>query len=259
MTLIITYINRHGIVHASDSNLTGANDRNAGIGQKTFAVPFLNAGLTVAGNYSVANVPMNTWMNNFIQQQQNVQNNSLELFSRALMAELQNNMSTTEKSNGCIIHIAGYVEVNGRSHPEFWFVRNVHGINQQTGEYENINDTFNITEDFWTRDCPARNLMQSFRDTNIYSRQIYINGFPSGRIGYNAVSMQLDEFFLAIWRVREWRFRQPQSLEETERLIKLTMRVINDMFILSDYNAHYIGGDIQTHLIQQPTNIVDRC
>ncbi len=151
MTLIITHINRYGIVHASDSNLTGADDRDAGTGQKTFPITFLNAGLTVAGNYSVAHVSMDTWMNNFIKRQQGIANLTLEQFSRTLRDELQTNMLPDEKLGGSIIHIAGYVEQNGRTHPEFWFVRNVHGINQQTGEYENIDETFDITEDFWTR------------------------------------------------------------------------------------------------------------
>ncbi len=259
MTLIITHINRYGIVHASDSNLTGADDRDAGTGQKTFPISYLNAGLTVAGNYSVAGISMDKWMTDFIQKQQTIQDLTLEKFSKTLQDELQNKMDSDEKQNGCLIHIAGYVENEGRSHPEFWFVRNVHRMNSKSGEYENIDNNFEITEDFWTKDCPKNNLMETFNEENIFSRQIYINGFTPGRIGYNVVSKKLDEFFLGIWRVQDWKFRQPKSLGDTERLIKLYMQAINDLFILSDYNAHYIGGGVQTHLIPQPSNIINKC
>jgi hypothetical protein len=259
MTLIITYINRHGIVHASDSNLTGADGRDAGTGQKTFPIKYLNAGLTVAGAYSVANTPMDKWMSDFIQSHQNDTGLDLQKFSNLLKDELQNKMLRGEKLNGSLIHIAGYVEKENKSHPEFWFVRNVHRMNETTGEYENIDENFEISEDFWGRDCPKQNLMQAFKNQDSFARQIYFNGFTPGRIGYSLITDKLDEFFLTIWRIKDWKFRQPKSLDETERLVKLYMLVVNDLFILSDYNAHYIGGGIQSHLIPQPSNIVDNC
>ena len=66
MTLIITQISKHGIIHSSDSNLTDENNKTAGVGKKCFAIPNLNAGLTVAGVFSVGSVRMDDWMNNFI-------------------------------------------------------------------------------------------------------------------------------------------------------------------------------------------------
>lgn len=258
MTLIITHINRYGIVHASDSNLTGSTDKDAGTGQKTFPIPHLKVGLTVAGSYSVGGVSMNKWMNDFIQDQQKKQNQTIETFSNNLKNELQLKMLPAEKRNGSLVHIAGYVEHENKSHPEFWFVRNIHGLNTKTGEYENIDETFEISEDFWNRDCPQGKLMEIFQDETIFSRQLYINGFTPGRIGYNVVSKKLDEFFLGIWNVPDWKFRRPKSLNETERLVKLYMQVINDLFVLSDYSAKYIGGGTQTHLIPQPANIVDK-
>lgn len=259
MTLIITHINRYGIVHASDSNLTGQDNKDAGIGQKTFPIKYLNAGLTVAGSYSVGSISMDKWMNDFINNQQSNKDQTLEIFSKKLKDELQTKMTPNEKKLGCLIHIAGYVEINNKSHPEFWFIRNIHGINSQTGEYENIDEVFEISEDFWTRDCPKGNLMEVFKNEKLYSWQLYINGFTPGRIGYHLVSKKLEEFFSEIWKVNDWKFRQPKSLEETERLVKLYMQVISDLFILSDYNAHYIGGGTQSHMIPQPLNIVDKC
>jgi len=258
MTLIITHINRYGIIHASDSNLTGSDGKDAGKGQKTFPIPHLKAGLTVAGSYGVGRVSMDKWMNDFIQNQQKNQNQSLENFSNNLKDELQTKMLPEEKQSGSLIHIAGYVEKDNKSHPEFWFIRNIHELNTKTGDYEKIDETFEISEDFWNRDCPKDKLMEVFKDANTFSRQLYINGFTPGRIGYNVVSKKLDEFFFGIWNVPDWKFRQPKSLEESERLVKLYMQVIGDLFVLSDYDAKYIGGGTQTHLIPQPSNIVDK-
>lgn len=259
MTLIVTHINRFGIIHASDSNLTSDDDKQVGTGQKTFPIPYLNAGLTLAGCYSVGGEPMDVWMNNFISKLETNSNLSLEQFSRALGDELQIKMEDYEKECGSMIHIAGYSEANRKSHPEFWFVRNVHGINPKTWNYENIDGNFEISEDFWTRDCPKKNLMAVFKNPDIYSKQTYVNGFTEGRVSYLAVSNRLDDFFSSLWSMPHWQFRPPHSLEESEVLVKTYMKIINDLFILSDYSAPIIGGDIQTHLIPQPLNIVESC
>jgi hypothetical protein len=259
MTLIITNISRYGIVHASDSNLTGGNEKNAGTGQKTFPIEYLSAGLTLAGSYSVGGTRMDKWMNEYISRQKAHGDKSLKNFCLTLKDALQKEMTKAEKDGGSLIHIAGYVEEDKMTHPEFWFIRNVHGMDSKTGEYKDIDDAFEISEDFWARDCPKRNLMRAFQDDSVYARQIYVNGFTAGRVGFNAVSHKLDEFFLGVWSNRNWKFRHPKSLEDTERLVKLYMQSITDLFILSDYNAQYIGGGVQTHLIKQPPNVVDSC
>jgi hypothetical protein len=132
MTLILTHLSKFGILHASDSNLTSFNS-NAGTGQKTISVDFLNAGLTIAGIYSVGGVPMNQWMGNFIRTQSMHSGITLADFSCSLRDELESQMTHNEKMNGSMTHIAGYVNTAGVSHPEFWLVRNVHHIDAQTG------------------------------------------------------------------------------------------------------------------------------
>lgn len=52
MTLILTIINKYGIIHASDSALT-SDDNPPGKARKTFKIKNLKAGLTIAGVYSV--------------------------------------------------------------------------------------------------------------------------------------------------------------------------------------------------------------
>jgi hypothetical protein len=258
MTLIITHINRHGIVHASDSNLTGKNNQNAGVGKKTFDIPFLKAGLTVAGSYGVGTTTMHIWMDDFIKRQESLANITLNQFSQNLKDELETNMTCCQKKDGSIIHIAGYVEQNGLCHPEFWFVRNVHRMNPQSGEYEDIREDFAISEDFWNRDYPYHNLKETFQKPNFYSRQIYVNGFTPGRIGFNVLQKKLERFFMGIWLVKDWDFRPPNDIDETELLVRNYMDVIDTLFRLSNYQAMFIGGQTQTLTIKQPENIVDR-
>lgn len=253
MTLILTHISKDGIIHASDSNLTSADGTQAGQARKTFPIDFLRSGLTLAGAYSVGGVPMDTWMTAFIQDQERIKATSLEEFARLLKQHLETNMLPKEKAAGCMMHLAGYVEKEGAFHPEFWFIRNVHSIDSISGEYKDIDDRFDITEDFWTRDCPKGNLMVAF-EKGVY--QFYINGFASGRMGFFALQQKLDNFLQLIWAHPPWKFRPPKSLEETALLVKMYMEIINTLFMLSDYSAPMIGGDIQTHIIHRPANTI---
>jgi len=256
MTLILAHISKFGIIHASDSNLTSDSNTYAGQGQKTFELPFLNAGLTVAGAYSVAGKPMDVWMTDFISAQASSGVGSLLKFAEALNARLETEMDADEKQGGSMVHIAGYVEKGGFQHPEFYFVRNVYGIKDSTGEYFDVRNQFAVSEDFWSRDCPKSNAMAAFQSG---AYQIYINGFASGRIGYVILQDQMNSFFKAIWEQPQWKFRPPQSLAETVLFVKLYMSVIETLFQVSDYPAPFIGGGCQIHEIPQPPNTVTTC
>lgn len=252
MTLILTSINKYGIIHASDSALTSQN-RPAGENKKTFEINYLHAGLTIAGAYSVSGVGMDIWMSDFIQKESNLKVFSLSQFANNLKNELETKMVAQEKNNGSMIHIAGYVEESSLYHPELWFVRNVTGINPETGEYIGVSHQFQVSEDFWTRDCPKYKSMEAFKE-GVYF--IYINGFASGRIGFNQLQSVLIPFFQQIWGNPSWKFRPPQSIEESKLLVELYFQIIITLFKISDYPAPFIGGGIQTLVIQQPLNIV---
>jgi hypothetical protein len=244
MSLIVTYINKYGIVHASDSNLS-RDGSSAGEGQKTFPIKHLNAALTVAGCYSVSGTSMGEWMKNFIDIRSKVGDKSLENFAEYLRSLLEINMLPSEKQRGCMVHIAGYVGEGKESHPEFWFVRNFYGIDQITGEYTRIEDRFEKSEDFWTKFSNNQELTQWFQ--NRY--QVFGNGYVAGRIGFFMLLPKMTEFFNVIWGNPNWKFRPPETIEETELLVKLYFQVISTLFAISDYSALFIGGDIQTYVV----------
>jgi hypothetical protein len=255
MTLIVTYISRFGIIHSSDSNLS-SGAAAAGRGQKTFRLPYMRAGICVAGAYSVGGTAMDTWMKNFIHEQRISGTRSLTVFAHALRDVLQAEMDPAEKRRGSMCHIGGYVRTSAGWHPEFHFVRNIYAINQTTGEYEDFRQQFQVTEDFWGRDCPESNLMAAFQNG---AYQIYLNGFASGRIGYLALQQHMTDFFSTIWQQPHWKFRPPASLEESVLFVKLYMAIVDTLFRVSNYSAPFIGGRPQVCAIRQPAGTVTSC
>jgi hypothetical protein len=249
MSLIVTQITKYGIIHFSDSNLTSENGKKTEYGKKIFKIEHLKAGLGLAGVYSVNGVSMDTWIELFIEKDKESGNASIREFSNRLKNKLETEMLPDEKTNGCLIHIAGYVSDEDTDHPELWFVRNVHSIDQQTGNYTNIDVTFEISEDYWGRDYKipeVRNLIE------LGGYQLYFNGFPAGRIAFLNVTHSLNLLFRQIWGDTQNRFRPPMTLGEYEDFMKTYMLLINALFVSSDYSAPFIGGNIQTFVIPHP-------
>ena len=252
MTLILTQISKHGIIHASDSNLSDQQGRTIGDGKKCFAISRLNAGLTVAGCFGVGGLRMDEWMNNFIVKSKS---DNLEKFAEELRSSLEREMTTQQKNNGSIIHIAGYQKnKNGKYYPEFWHVRNVYKLDLETGEYSDVRKIFVKSEDFWSRDNKNSGIFKKFQSKD-GDYQLYINGLTSGRIGYNIVQGYLTDFFHRLWADKRWEFRAPKDINEAKLLVKNYMELIKTLFILSDYPGQQIGGNIQIEAIEQPSNI----
>ena len=251
MSLIVTLISKFGIIHATDGNLTASNGSAAGQAPKVFPITFLNACLTVAGSYGLGAQSMDLWMRTFIQRQEQNKCGTLEAFAAALAAALQNEMTATQRGAGSMIHIAGYVQGKERSHPEFWFVRNIYGMDQATGEYIDFRDTFQVSEDFWNRDWAKNHLDQLFQEDGY---QLYINGFTSGRVSYMVLQSVMNQFFQSVWNNPAWQFRAPTSLEDNILLVELYIRMIGVLFRISDYSAPFIGGTPQTYAIAPPAS-----
>jgi len=252
MTLIITHISRFGILQASDSNLT-ARDRSAVEGPKIFHIQHLDAYLSISGSYRVNGRDMDQWMPDFIRRCFSSGSPTLSEFAQRLREELESEMRREEKDDGIMIHMTGYVEEGGESHPEFWFVSNMKGIDPITGEYRGIEDHIGVTEYFWTKHCPKGKLIEKF-EAGAY--QIYINGYASGRVGFLMLQDKMRDFFNALWNNPNWKFRPPSSIEETEEWMRLYIDLIGTMFKQSDYFVPYIGGDTQICSIPRPENCV---
>jgi len=251
MSLILTHINRFGIIHASDSNLS-APGQDVIEGKKVFAIEYLNAGLSLAGTYSVDGTDMNIWMEEFIEAQRVAEVSTLKQFSEILQQRLQSSLRGNEFLLGCMIQISGYSETNGVTHPELWFLRNIHAINSETGQYENSDETIAISEDFATRDLLLNTTIDRYNFREHEFDYSYFNGFAPGRISYHYLTRSLDLFFNYVWSNEIWKFRPPSNLNDYKLLINSYISTIDTLFQLSDEYGRRIGGKPQFHLIPAP-------
>ncbi len=246
MTLIATVICNHGIIQASDPNLTSSPGL-VGTGSKVFRLGFANAALALAGSYAVGATRMDNWLPACIAQYSASPAPSLSGFANHLAAELG---SSATAAKARLFHIAGYVNDAGGAHPEFYFVRNRQGINTTTGTYEGVTSSYQVTEDFWTRDYPKAPAGMFAAGGS----QRYFNGFPSGRIAYLGAMQMLQRFYESVWSNPNWQFRRPRSLDELTAFVQLELETINTLFTSSDYPSPYIGGSIQIEKISAPSN-----
>jgi hypothetical protein len=251
MTLIATQLDRNGIVFASDSNLT-QGDRVVRQAPKSFSIPHLHGGLSVAGAYKVGDQPMDSWMPDFIAEHNCHEDQSLVGFAQALGRALECQMTAEQKCMFNFMHIAGYAPDTTDWHPEFHFVRNVTAI-KPSGEYEGSTQEFQISEDFWSRDyrkLPALRASLASSEA-LYERAFYTNGFPPGRITYVAIETMLRALLPALWANSVWSFRPPKTLSESALLIQTQMTIILTLLELSDL-PHYVGGEVRTLVIPPP-------
>lgn len=251
MTLIATAISQHGIVHASDSNLTGGSEP-AIPGQKLFKLKFADAALAVAGRFSVGGTRMDVWLPSAISSYA-TGSPTLRGFAEYLRERLDDERTPDERARATLFHIAGYVEVGGSAHPELVFVRNFEDIDKVSGEYIRITDKFEVTEDFWCRDYANPEVRSALAAGG---EQRYFNGFPAGRIAYLDFVKRFNNFLGQVWGEKTWKFRPPRNVDELGAFVELEVRAICTMFGSSDYDATYIGGDVQIEKIPAPSNAV---
>lgn len=251
MSLILSYINKFGIVLASDSNLS--NDQgNAGFGQKVFPIPHLNSGLAYSGSYNINGSTVDKWITEFISGSFHLFE-TIENFAFGLRDSLTREMREHELEFCTIIHIAGFQQMDSMSHIEHWHISNT-GLFPD-GSYDKPSKEFKCQCDFNTRlNQQHREYIIQNQSDYIY-RQYFINGLSSGRISANQLIHVLELTLNDIWSKSGNNFRKPENIFETGNIIKLYFEIVKQLFKMSDYNALYIGGDVQTHLIPAPQNL----
>jgi hypothetical protein len=240
MSIIVTQINKYGIVFASDSNITNDNEV-VKQGDKIFIIPKLKGAIAIAGSSSVGGEAIDKWLPNFIKQNEFIYNN-LEDFGILLQSSFDNLMSEEEKSWRSISHIAGYVD----NHPEMWCLSNTNLDNPNYSEGKNY---FHISEHFWKRDWKNNNLQHAFESDGL-NYQLYVNGTTSGRVGFNVVRQYLDNYFNQMFNLPDYKFRWPKNLEEHKIMVKTYLEVLIALYELSNYYPKIIGGKVQIYTIE---------
>lgn len=256
MTIINSIVSDHGLIQASDSNLTQRRSPYASSGKKVFPLGFTDGALAVAGKYSVGvgKKRMDTWMPSCISDYASTDSSpTQEGFANYLKERLNNDLTSLQKTYPTIIQIVGYVSDDDGVHPALHVVRNDSSINERTGAYEGIQPTFKVTEDFWICDYKNAKDAGDIRPGQYWS---YFNGTPDGRIAFHNFGELFGGFLNAVWSQPNWKFRPPESLDEFASIVELQIRTIGTLYGMSNYPAPSIGGDPQVHTIAPPPGAV---
>lgn len=252
MTLIASYITKFGVIQVSDSNLTD-DKGNAGFGQKIFPITYLNASLAYSGSYSVSGKNLDKWMNEFITSVF-FTCKTIEEFAKELCRVLTSEMRAEEIKIGTIIHLVGYSTHSDQAYLEHWHVSNVK-LDLQTGIYSEPSYSFHVNLDFNSFKFPEHRKWLKELDYNPSKYHWFINGFPPGRISAVIIKIAVDEALDKIWNNPNWKFNPPNTIFDFVHIVKRYFEFVTNLFPLSDYNALYVGGDIQTYLIPVPQNL----
>jgi len=245
MSIIVTQVNKFGIIFGSDSNITNTEEGEVHCaGKKIFEIPKLKAAMCIAGTYTVGGEMLDIWLPKFIIENQDSYS-SLEDFTAILSKAFEDQMLPKEKSNLSISHIAGYV--NG--HPEMWCLSNTEL--KEDGHYTVGSSQFHYSEDLWGRDWGDNNLEALFLSSGL-NYQMYVNSLTQGRVAFNIVRNYLDRYFISMFSYSNYKFRAPVSLEEHGLLVKTYVDMIDVMYRLSDYESKEIGGETQLYMIPKP-------
>lgn len=239
MSIIVTQINKYGIVFGSDSNITDDTEI-VREGKKIFEIPRLNSAMCIGGAYTVNDVMLDKWLPHFIDTKNY---NSLEEFVELLSRTFETEMNSEEKKQLLISHIAGY----SNGHPEMWCLSNTTLLDN--GDYSSGEREFHFSEDFWRRDYPNNNLGEVFESDGL-NYQIYVNSTKDGRVAFNTVRPYIDNFFNQIWRLDDFKFRHPKNIKEHESLVRNYIDIMDTVYKLSDYNPKIIGGKTQSCIIE---------
>lgn len=244
MTLIVTQISKHGIIHASDSNLSDSNGELISTGKKLFEIPRICAAITIAGDYSInSNTNIDELLNSIIESSDYA---TIKDFAYLIKKRL-------DQFNGeykAMFHLCGYVKAGESYHPEFWFIRNMEI--DENGEYSIFYKKFVAEEQFWSIEVNRRAYSIFQQDNAAY--QLYINGYTEGRIGYNKARFYIERFYHNVWADTTNKFRPPINIHESKLLVNNFFQVVFLLFNLSSYSEMPIGGKIQLFAIEFPKN-----
>lgn len=255
MTLIISHINKHGIIQMSDSNLS-TREGTAGFGQKVFPIPHLNASVAYTGAFWVGDDQLDVWLNRFIDGSRFALLKNIKEFGDQLVERLNTDMTASAKEVPIILHVAGYDTVAGMSHATHMHISNCSLA--EDGHYGQVRDRFVLNSDFDSATSKKdRDLLMQW-DTAEGGYSLFANGHREGRGAFLLIEGHITPILFTIWSMQgkdNWPFRWPQSLFETASILKHYFELVCHLYKMSSLPALYVGGEIQTHLIPAPQNL----
>lgn len=248
MSLILTHISKFGILQVADSALTTktagglADSRDA---DKLFDIADQTAVVAVAGTYAVGLKSMDNWMRDCIANHQLLPD--LSTFATALKDALTAGATGNQAH---IMHLTGYGPKPAvGTIPQFWHVRNMTGIDDQTGDYTGRSSVYTASEDFPTRDLPNGD-WEEFKKQ--MAEQVYVNGHVYGRIAFNFGFQALAKLDSELITRSKGNLRSPQSIDEMKDRVVRRFDLVSDVYSRNTYGARVIGGPTQIRKLPIP-------
>ena len=243
MTLLINEI--HGlndlrksfILYVADSRVTREGKFNSNR-KKVFTIPYLNAGVGYFGLAQLdSRVFFSEWLPGFIQRESAV--SSVGDFAKDLCKEPNRKVSKALLiANPSGFHICGY---NGEGYPEFWFVRNIRGMNGYA--YEGFEKEYFISEDFLRRDARRMGFDGKVSSVSGAFRQYYVNGDVRP---YHAIWTQLDLFLNEMLAQPD--FKRPKGIVGLEQCARWKLRLVSS-FYKHFAKKQIIGGPVDAFVL----------
>jgi hypothetical protein len=152
MTLVLTELSSLGIAMAADSAVTRTNNQTGlsyaipNAAQKLQVVPHLNAGISCWGLGTIAGIPTDRWLSNFINS--NTSLTTLQGFANELARQLNAQVPHNASGNNRLgFHLAAFEDYNRAPTPSFYHIHDGPSTTlQQRGITVNPNQ-FNANHD----------------------------------------------------------------------------------------------------------------
>ena len=164
MSVLVVEIVDKGIIFAADRAISQGSV-NVDNRRKVIYLPENKGLVGYCGLAELNGKDMDVWLKEYLID--NNRCNSLEALARDLTSEVERQVRVDLGNNPVelMIDIGGFGKKEGHSVPEIWYISNVHGIDDKTGGYVNIDTNFGCSEQFspHCRDVQPANVQNALR------------------------------------------------------------------------------------------------
>ena len=270
MTILISEINKFGVIFAADRNVTYFDKKtktyrlhSASPKKKLISVREKGAGRLglVVGCFGLAEIPQikgkSVWTHDLIHESENsCQGDTIGDFCAELSKQVQSaldNSSLPVEERGIGFHIGGFVEIGKRYWPTFWYLSNLTRENDTSVPYVRDDGKLNAPgeDHFVGRD--AKGYLPDRMDDYFtqHGSSIYFNGM----IVVHNVILQITQAIIPLiqkvkntygqYEVELQGFGKLNSMNDHQKFIQITTMITRDFY--ATYSSHQgkpIGGNV---------------
>lgn len=267
MSILVVQALYEGIIFGADRNITSTSVHSTPDGKTIYVVqgqsqrpkvlrwPNNNALIGYVGVGSIAGIPTDEWLYNFIGR--NLTFHDFKELAHGLRDEVQAQRiidEGTEKAEGLIIHLGGFEEREGIQVPIIWFITNCHRLDPIIG-YTDIKKDFGVSEELWKKeyigDATPQNIRAYLKErAESYNPFWFHQGFDLGI--FNTLDYFLRQSFrLLIENHPNHSF--PKTLGEWGRHLSMSILTYGAYF-QSFYgpSEQYVGGGVDIVSLSWP-------